>query len=161
MKFLVSKDIHSNPNFTLLLGFYSLMMFLYFLGDLFYLSHFFGISIQEVLATLKGNPDEFIEPLSLLSLLEHVHVSLFLAIMALFTTMAILLRIKLSHGHKKVLIALSMISLLISYICLVSTYYLHDAFVYGFVLSELVWHLAGIYTLSIVLYRLGRKQNDL
>lgn len=161
MKFLVSKDIHSNPNFTLLLGFYALMMLLYFIGDIFYLLNFFGASATEVLSTLKGSPDEFIEPLSLLSLLEHIHVSLFLAILALFTTMAILLRIRLAHGHKQVIISLSMTALFLSFICLIGTYFLYDALVYGFILFELVWHLTGIYALAIVLYQLMIKQHDL
>ncbi len=159
MKFLVSKDIHSNPDFRLLLGFYALMMFLYFIGDLFYLSHFFGSSTQEVLSTLKGNPDEFIEPLSLLSLLEHLHVSLFLAILALFTTMAIVLRIRLGHVHKKLIILIAMVSLLISFLSLTGTYFLHDVFVYGFVLSTLLWHLAGLYALGIILIRVGFKKS--
>lgn len=159
MKFLVSKDIHSNPNFTLLLGFYSLMMLLYFIGDLFYLVHFFGSSIQEVLATLKGNPDEFIEPLSLLSLLEHIHISLFLSILALFTTMAIVLRLRLEHLHKKAVILIAMLSLLISFAALAGTYFLYDIFVYGFVTATLLWHLCGLYALSIILIQLGFKRS--
>ncbi len=154
MKFLVSKDIHSNPNFTLLIGFYGLMMFFYFIGDLLYLSHFFGSSPSEVLFTLKGNPDEFIEPLSLLSLLEHIHIALFLSILALFTTMAIVLRIKLRHTHKKGVILIAMLSLLISFLSLVGTYFFHDAFVYGFVFMTLLWHLTGLYALSIILIQL-------
>ncbi|MFC2073946.1 hypothetical protein ACFLR3_01710 [Campylobacterota bacterium] len=159
MKFLISKDIHSNPNFTLLLGFYSLMMLLYFSGDLFYLSHFFGSNTQEVLSTLKGNPDEFIEPLSLLSLLEHIHISLFLSILALFTTMAIVLRIALTHMHKKLIILISMLSLLISFISLAGTYFLHDVFVYGFIVTTLLWHLSGLYTLAIILVHLWFKRS--
>ncbi len=158
MKFLVSKDIHSNPNFALLLGFYSLMMFLYFIGDLFYLSHFFGSSTQEVLATLKGDADEFIEPLSLLSLLEHIHISLFLSILALFTTMAIVLRIKLTHMHKKLIILIAMLSLLISFISLAATYFLHNTFVNAFVVTTLLWHLSGLYALSIILTQLWFKR---
>lgn len=159
MKFLISKDIHSNPNFTLLLGFYSLMIFLYFIGDLFYLLNFFGSSLTEVLSTLKGNPDEFIEPLSLLSLLEHLHVSLFLSILALFTTMAVVLRIRLGYAHKKLIILISMISLQISFLSLIGTYFLHDAFVYGFILATLLWHLAGLYALGIILVQLWFKKS--
>lgn len=159
MKFLVSKDIHSNPNFTLLLGFYSLMMFFYFIGDLFYLQYFFGSSTTEILSTLKGNPDEFIEPLSLLSLLEHIHISLFLSILALFTTMAIVLRIRLTDVHKKFIILIAMLSLLISFLSLSGTYFLGDVFVYGFILTTLLWHLAGLYSLSIVLLQLWLKRS--
>jgi len=157
MKFLVSKELHSNPNFTLLLGFYALMMFLYFVGDLFYMTYFFGSSVPEVLSTLKGNPDEFIEALSLLSLLEHFHISLFLAILALFTTMAIILRVNLAFTHKKIIIFLSMISLLLSFISLIGTYFLSDSFVYGFVLFSLLWHFTGLYALSIILKQVWFK----
>jgi hypothetical protein len=159
MKFLVSKDIHSNPNFSLLLGFYSLMMLFYFLGDLFYLSSFFGSTAQEVLSTLKGDADAYLEPLSLLSLLEHIHISLFLSILALFTTMAIVLRIKLTDAHKKWIILTAMLSLLISFLALTGTYFLDDAFVYGFMTATLLWHLAGLYALSIVLSQLWFKKS--
>jgi len=158
MKFLVSKDIHSNSNFTLLLGFYSLMMLFYFLGDVIYLLNYFGTSVSNVLSTLKGDPDNFIEPLSLLSLLEHLHISLFLAILALFTTMAIVLRIKLTHTHKKIIIILSMSSLLLSVVCLVGTYFVHIAFVYGLIIFELSWHLLGVYALSIIIYQVWIKK---
>lgn len=151
MKFLVSKDLHSNSNFTLLLGFYALMMLFYFVGDLFYIFNFFGFNINEVLSTLKGNPDEFIEPLSLLSLLEYFHISLFLAILALFTSMAIVLRIRLHFLHKKLIIIISMLSLLLSFVSLLATYFYIDALVYAFVGFSLLWHLSGIYALSIVL----------
>ena len=57
MKFLVSKDIHSNPNFSLLLASYSVMMLIYFVGDLVYLGHFFGYTPERVIMTLKGNAD--------------------------------------------------------------------------------------------------------
>jgi hypothetical protein len=77
MKFLVSKNLHTNPNFTLLLGAYAVLLLCYFIGDLFYLGHFFGISTQAVLVTLQGNEEEFLEPLGLMSLLEHIHIALF------------------------------------------------------------------------------------
>lgn len=159
MKFLVSKNIHSNSNFTLLLGFYSLMMFLYFIGDLFYLQYFFGSSTTGILSTLKGNPDEFIEPLGLLSLLEHIHISLFLSILALFTTMAIVLRIKLTDVHKKGIILISMLSLLISFLSLLGIYFLYDSFVYGFMTATLLWHLTGLYALGIILLQLWLKRS--
>jgi len=159
MKFLVSKSIHSNPNFTLLLGFYSLMMFLYFIGDLFYLQYFFGSSATEILSTLKGNPDEFIEPLDLLSLLEHMHISLFLSILALFTTMAIILRIKLTDVHKGGIIITSMLSLLISFLSLALTYFVHGMFVYVFVGATLLWHLSGLYALTLILLQLWFKKS--
>ncbi|PHR57337.1 MAG: hypothetical protein COA44_06455 [Arcobacter sp.] len=151
MKFLVSKDLHSNPNFRLLIGFYALMMLFYFIGDLFYIFNFFGSNINEVLSTLKGNPDEFIEPLSLLVLLEYFHIGLFLAILALFTSMAIVLRLKLNFLHQKLIIVFSMISLLFSFISLLGTYFFMDIFVYTFVGFSLLWHLCGIYALVIAL----------
>ncbi|MDF1880398.1 hypothetical protein JHD50_03615 [Sulfurimonas sp. MAG313] len=157
MKFLVSKDLHSNPNFTLLLGFYALMMLFYFIGDLFYMLNFFGFSSSEVLSTLKGNPDEFIEPLSLLSLLEHFHVSLFLAILALFTTLAIVLRIHLKQRHKRFIILIAMSSLLLSFISLISTYFFLDSLVYSFIFFSLLWHSIGIYALIIILKQVWFK----
>jgi len=158
MKFLVSKDIHSNPNFSLLLGLYSLMMLFYFIGDLFYFANFFGSTVNEVLFTLKGNPDEFIEPLSLLSLLEYFHISLFLAILAMFTTMAIILRIRLSRIHKRAIITLSMFSLLLSFLSLAGAYFFSDFLAYGFAFFTVIWHMMGLYALSIILFKLGTKQ---
>ncbi len=158
MKFLVSKDIHANPNFVMLIAFYSLMLLIYFIGDLVYLVHFFGSSIDEVLFTLKGNADEFIEPLSLLSLLEHVHISLFLSITALFTTLALILRLKLTDRHKQLIILLSMGTLLLSALCLLGTYFWLDILVYGFVMMTLGWHGMGIYALILCFVQIGMKK---
>jgi len=159
MKFLVSKDIHSNPNFILLLGFYALMLLLYLIGDLFYLSHFFGSSVEEVLFTLKGNPDEYVEALSLMSLLEHLHISLFLAVFALFSIMAIVLRMRLEHNHKGFIISLSMASLLLSFLSLLATYFLAEFFVYGFFYLSLLWHFSGAYALVIILLQVWFKKS--
>lgn len=158
MKFLVSKDIHSNPNFTLLLGFFSLMMLLYFVGDLLYVAHFFGHTPELVITTLKGNIDEFVEPLSLVSLLEHLHISLFLALLAMFTTMAIVLRLKLHDRHKKIIILLSMTSLLIAFILLFGVYFLSSILVYGFMFFTILWHISGSYALILTLYQLWIKK---
>lgn len=151
MKFLVSKDIHANENFILLLGFYALMLLFYFIGDLFYLADFFGHNPKEIIATLRGNPDEFIEPLSLLSFLEHLHVSLFLALLALFTTMAIVLRLRLSHAHKKSIILIAMTSLLFAFLSLLATYFIAPLFAYSFMAFTLVWHLSSGYALVMIL----------
>lgn len=158
MKFLVSKNIHENPNFTLLLAFYSLLLLFYFIGDLFYLSHFFGTSPSAVLSTLQGNEDEFIEPLSLLSFLEHFHISIFISILAIFTTMAIILRLTLSNAHKSFIIILSMGSVFFSALSLIISYFFIESFVYLFILTTLIWHLSGIYSVSLTLYELGRKK---
>lgn len=158
MKFLVSKDIHSNANFTLLLSFYTLMLLLYFTGDLFYMAGFFGHTPQNIIDTLRGNPHKYIEPLTLLSILEHLHVSLFLAILALFTTMAIIMRLKLKHTHKKLIIITSMVSLFLAYTSLIICYFTTPLFAYAFMLFTLLWHLIGIYGLLLIGYALLRKR---
>jgi len=158
MKFLVSKDIHSNRNFVLLLGFYSFMLSLYFIGDIFYLAHFFGLNPEAVLITLKGNEEEFIEPLPLLSMLEHIHISLFLNILALFTSMAIVLRLSISDKHKGVLILFTMASLLFASLSFFATYFLNNNFVYFFYTSTLLWHGLGIYASILVIIELWFKK---
>ncbi len=160
MKFLVSKSLRANPNFVLLLGFYSFLLLFYFTGDLFYFTYFFGESPDAVISTLKGNEEEFLEPLSLLSLLEHFHISLFLAIMALFTSMAIVLRLNLKRTHKKIIIILSMSSLLLGSLALLATYFLAQFFVYIFFYGTIIWHLVGVYALLLTLIELFLNQHD-
>lgn len=160
MKFLVSKNLHTNPNFKLLLGFYSVLLFCYFIGDLFYLGHFFGTSTQAVLVTLQGNEEEFLEPLSLMSLLEHLHIALFLGIIALFTSMAIVLRLKLSQRHKGIIIAVSMGALFLENLALLATYFLSEVFVYVFFYGTLTWHIAGSYALLLTLKELFWMKRD-
>lgn len=158
MKFLISKDLHTNPNFTLLLGFFAVMLLLYFVGDLFYLANFFGHTPQAVLQTLKGDPDAFAEPLSLTSLLEHLHVSLFLAILAIFTTMAIVLRLSLQFRHKQLLILVSMSSLFFASLSLLAGYFFFDALIYAYFFFTLLWHLGASYALALILFELWVKK---
>jgi phosphoglycerol transferase MdoB-like AlkP superfamily enzyme len=158
MKFLLSKNLHSNPSFRLLLGSYALLMLLYFAGDLVYLAHFFGSSPQAIILTLQGNPEEFTEPLDLLALLEQLHIGLFLGVLALFSTLAILLRLNLSNKHKMGIIFIAMSTLLISALSLLATYFIAPFFAYLLYPSTLLWHLSGLYTLLILLYQLGFKK---
>ncbi|MBE0498859.1 MAG: hypothetical protein IBX43_06400 [Campylobacterales bacterium] len=158
MKFLVSKNLHANPNYTLLLGFFAVMLLLYFAGDLFYLANFFGHTPLAVLQTLRGDLDAFVEPLSLASLLEHLHVSLFLAILAIFTTMAIVLRLNLQFRHKQLLILVSMSSLFLASLSLLGTYFFCDALVYAYLFFTLLWHLGASYALALILFELWVKK---
>jgi len=160
MKFLISKSLHDNPNFILLLGFYSFLLLFYFIGDLFYLGHFFGTTTQTVLSTIQGNEEEFLEPLSLMSLLEHLHIALFLGIMALFTTMAIVLRLNLTKGHKRIIITLSMGALLLESLALLGTYFFNENFVYLFFYGTITWHLVGVYALLLALKELYWTKRD-
>jgi len=150
MKFLVSKNFHSNATFKLLIAFYTVLLFFYFLGDLFYLGHFFGSDTLSVLSTLKGNEEEYIEPLDFIVLLEHMHISLFLGIISLFTTMAIVLRLSLRNTHKHILIIMSMSSLLLSFLALFAVYFVSDIFVYGFFYGTIAWHALGMYALLLI-----------
>jgi len=158
MKFLVSKSLHSNPNFSLLILSYSALLLLYVLGDLFYMYNFFGSSPQEVLATLKGNEEEFIEALSLASVLEHIHISMFLSIMSLFSIMAIVLRLALKKTHKGLIISSSMGFLFLASLSFLLTYFISDVFVYIFFYGTILWHFIAAYALVIILYQVGLKK---
>ncbi len=160
MKFLISKNLNSNVTFSLLLKFYTFMIFLYLAGDLFYLVHLFGLDPQSILVTLKGNEEEFIEPLSFISILEFIHVSLFLGILTLFTTMAIILRVNLSLRHAGLIIILSMMSLLISNLSLLALHFTSYIFVYPFYITTLLWHGIGMYALGLISFELMAKKND-
>ena len=101
MKFLLSKNIYANTNFVLLISLYTLFMLFYFAADLIYLGYNFGFTLAEVNHTLIGNEDEFIEPMSFSSILEFVHIALFLGTISIFTSMAIILRLDISAFFKK------------------------------------------------------------
>lgn len=158
MKFLVTKHIHTNKTFVLLLTFYALLMLLYFVGDLFYLGHFFGSTPEAIRLSILGNPEEFTEPMSLVTLLEQIHIGLFLAILALFSTMAILLRLQLSNAHKSLLVFVGMGALLLSALSLLATAFVACYFSYLLYGATLLWHGVGIYVLVLVLVQLSMKK---
>jgi hypothetical protein len=98
MRFFVQ---HKKENFI------SLLVILF--STVFYLFIIFSVWLKlesnqffpsDLVLDIKGNPDEFIEPKEIVSLVEEIHVNLFLNLIALLSISGILFRTLINHNFK-------------------------------------------------------------
>ena len=125
-----------------------LFILLFISLDILNASYKIGLSFSEVSLFIYGNEEEYIDPISFASLLEYVHLSIFLSMMLLLTLSAIYARLCTSHKRVKKVINLLMISAIISIISLLSAPYTQLG-VYCYVISFWIYH-ASVVFMSVV-----------
>jgi len=140
MKFTLVKDLQSDTLMRpVLMG--VLVFILLFLGfDILNASHQVGLGFAEIHTYVYGNEEEFIDPISFASLLEYLHLSIFLMMMLLLTLSAIYARLCPSNRRAKTFINLSMLSAISSIISLLIAPYFSLA-IYLYSLCFWTWHI--------------------
>jgi len=155
MKFTVSKDLRANSVMRVLLISFSIIMLLFLALDVTNKTLKFGSSITEIKNNIIGNEDEYLEPLSTLSALEMVHTDLFIAIILLLLIGAIFMRIEAKF--KTLLLAITMILSILSFISFLASLYVNEIFVMLSVISFLAWHISAALMLLTSLMWLFKK----
>ncbi len=77
MKFFVSSDLKRERPIKWMISGLILFLSLFTLSNAAVKASIFGTTPEQIAQTLQGDPDEFIEPFALGSLLELIHVDLF------------------------------------------------------------------------------------
>jgi hypothetical protein len=127
---------------------------LYLVADLFVKQSSFGLTPDTINATLFGNEEEFLYPLSKAAFLEFWHIEIFFSMMLLFTLSAVYIR--MSEGSKKALFVVNIlfISALLSLFSLFIAYFFTQNFVTFYVLSFHLWHATALFCSLYALKRL-------
>lgn len=118
MKFTLIKELKSDALMRPLLTGLLLFMLLFLVSDLLSKNLEIGLTLDAATATLFGNEEEFIDPLSTKALLEILHADLFFMMMLLLTLSAVYGRVgpgtRFSHTllHSVNLFALASVLLL-------------------------------------------------
>jgi hypothetical protein len=127
---------------------------LYLVADLFVKQSSFGLTPDAVHATLFGDEEQFLDPLSKASFLEFWHMEIFFCMMTLFTLSAVYIR--MSEGSKKALLLVNLlfISALVALFSLFGAYFLFGGFVALYAFSFLLWHILALFCSLYSLKRL-------
>jgi len=156
MKFTVSKDLRKNIVMRNLLIAFSIITLLFLALDITAKTLRFGASISEIKANILGNEEEFLEPLSMISALEILHLDLFLAIILLLMISSIFMRV--DAKFKAGLLSSTMLFSIISFSSFFGALFFGELFVTISVVTFILWHLGAAWIVLISLIWLFKKQ---
>ena len=133
-----------------------LFTFVYLISDFFVSYHSFGLFSEQLKNTLFGNMDEFIDPISKGSLLEHLHTQIFFMMMILLTLSAVFARLCSKKSYMLILINTLMLSAILSLITLGLTYFFAPQLLNLYIISYFTWHITALLMIIISLWNLNR-----
>ena len=120
-----------------------IFMLIYFVAEVFVDYFGFGIMFEQVLVTLIGDEENFIEPISQPTFLEYIHTKIFFMMMILLTLSAVFIR--LATKYRLLWLNTLMLSALFMLISLGLCYFFGTIFIYPYILLYFTWHLSAIY----------------
>jgi uncharacterized membrane protein HdeD (DUF308 family) len=148
MKFLISKDLeYSRLLNTLMVGVNMGLVF-YLMLDILLHGYLLGIDLNQIAQTLYGNPEEFIEPILLDTLLLHVHIDLFMSLFTVMIIASIYIRLFDRETRTRWLVHLVFLLNLVAPVLLLVAYFTSVASVYLWGVSFLMGH---IFTMSLAI----------
>ena len=155
MKFLVKKELHSNPLLKLLIVFLVAVLSLFLLSDM--LLHHYQIGLTPTLAseTLLGNAEAFIEPLLFDVLLERVHIGIFTSMITLILLSIIYMRVQ--NIEKSKLIHIAFVSAILTPLGLILAYFYGPLFIMAWIGLFLLWHIVALTLAFSILWKLLRS----
>lgn len=131
-----------------------IFILLYLLADFFVKYASIGLFSETLTHTLLGNADEFLDPITQASFLEHLHTETFFLMMILLTLSAVFMRLWHTTPFALILLNITMLSALLSLLALALSYYSSIGFINLYVVSYFTWHLGAIFMSISSLYRL-------
>ncbi|WP_457641963.1 hypothetical protein [Persephonella sp.] len=113
---------------------------------------------DQVLRYIKGNPDEFLEPVPFVSLLEEIHIFLFINIFLLLSISSVLFRATLSEKIKTVLPAVGFLLINLEPLSKIAIFYGYENFSYISFISLILYILLVlvINTMNVYFFLTGR-----
>ncbi|HHE05906.1 MAG TPA: hypothetical protein ENK90_02155 [Epsilonproteobacteria bacterium] len=157
MKFIITKDLeHSALLNTLMMG-VSAALFFYLLFDVVLHGFLLGTDITGISDTLYGNPEAFIEPILIDTLLLQVHIDLFMSLFSLMMLSTIYIRLFFEEKQTKWLTHLLFVFGLASPLLLLVAYFSSLLVVYVWVFAFVVAHLMAMFFALRILQRLYRS----
>lgn len=154
MKFLVNKDLEHTSLLKNLMAGVVFALFFYFMMDVVLHSYVLGLDVSTLSTTLFGNPDEFIEPILLDTLLLQVHIDLFMALFSIMIVASIYIRLYSKKMMTKWLVHTLFILGLFAPILLMIAYFTNVWFVYLWLVTFILGHLLAMWMSLFILKRL-------
>ena len=141
------------PILSGLLGF----ILLYLISDVFVKNFTIGLLPIDVSQTLFGNEEEFLEPFTMGSFLELLHIEIFFMMMLLLTLSAVYIRLRRKQTRSSISLHLLMGGAILSIVSLFLSYFVSEIFIYVYVVSFFLWRICAAYMVLSSLWRLYRE----
>ena len=156
MRFVVQHKKASYINFLIIT--YSIGAYFFIFSFTFYKYLSKELFPKDILLSLKGNPEEFLEPKSLLSIMESLHIELFLLLVLYITLFSIFIRTTFSETFKINTLFFGAVLILFYVLSIFGTKYLSDYFsnVYFISLVGFSIYSFAINTINIYCFLMGK-----
>lgn len=157
MKFLVNKDLKHTSLLKNLMAGVVFALFFFFILDIVLHGYVLGLDLPTLSTTLFGNPDEFIEPILIDSLLLQVHIDLFMSLFSIMIIASIYIRLYSKKKMTKWLVHALFVLGLFAPIFLMIAYFTNVWFVTTWLVTFMLGHLLAIGMSLLILKRLFLK----
>ena len=157
MRFTLLKKLEHDSAMQPIMMALLIFMSLFLVSDIFVKEANFGLLSNTVSATLFGNKEEFLDPISRAVFLEFIHTEIFFTMMILLTLSAIFVRVMQKSKLNVVILNMVMIASLSSLFFLGLAYFYSKLFVEVYVASFFLWHILAFYMLAYSLWMLNAK----
>ncbi len=156
MRFVVQSKKATLINLLVIL--FSLSFYMFILLLILYTIEAKTFFPKDIILDIKGNPEEFLEPKPFLSVLEQIHISLFLYITSMLVVSSILYRTLVSNSLKSFLITVGFLSAILEELSILGVVYISDTFAYVKFISFLVFviTLTVINTVNFISFLTGK-----
>lgn len=141
MRFTITNDLQKNRSIRWLIGGAMVLIICFLVGHLFLEAIQLGWKPNDVLQTIAGNEEEFIDPLPFEELLLRAHTNLFFAMIILALVASAYVRIASRPTQQALPIALLFFSALLAQISFLLIPLWDMPAVWGWMGASLLWHL--------------------
>lgn len=155
MHFTLIKDLKQDRSMRPILNGLLSFTLIYLTTDIYVTNLSFGLFSEQIITTLFGNLDEFIDPITQASFLEYIHTQIFFMMMIVLTLSAIYIRMANKTSYSITIVNLLMISALLNLITLGLSYFVNKSFINLYVILFFSWHTLALYMSMFALWRLN------
>jgi len=153
--FTLIKDLKQDRSMRPILNGLLSFTLIYLTTDIYVTNLSFGLFSEQIITTLFGNLDEFIDPITQASFLEYIHTQIFFMMMIVLTLSAIYIRMANKTSYSITIVNLLMISALLNLITLGLSYFVNKSFINLYVILFFSWHTLALYMSMFALWRLN------
>ena len=158
MRFTITNDLQKNIAIRWMVGGTMVLIVLFLTGHLLLEAIQLGWKPNDILQTVAGNEEEFIDPLPFDEILLRAHINLFFAMIVLALAASTYVRIIHSPTRQALPIAVLFSTALLAQISLLLIPLWGMPAVWGWMATSLLWHIIGgwmaLKTLSYLVHQL-------
>ncbi len=129
MKFLLNNDLKKNQALITIIRFFLFFMLFYLVSSWMVERSQIGENIEEITQNLLGDPELFMDPLSLIQILEFLHLKLFAYMILIMMNGAILFQIHINKKWQLFLVITPFVLLLLDTFSLLGSSYISSIFI--------------------------------